>query len=117
MSEAIDLTRYPEIYLDLVDKGSEAITEKLGLPADQARLAAYCVTEVIRKDWAGQQPYFSKGLAYDITKRDREMFGKFTGSNHGELAKEYGMTTRQIYDRIALIRDEEFKRRQPALFE
>lgn len=113
----IDLSKYPEIYRDLIDKGATAIVETVGLSEEQARAAVYCITEIIRRDWAGTQPYFSKGLAYEVTRRDREMYEKFNGSNHAALAREYDISVRQVYERINIIREEEFRRRQPALFE
>lgn len=112
----IDLSRYPEVLRDLIDRGAERIVEEAGLPVDQARHIAYLITEIIRRDWAGTNLYLAKGLAHDITQRDREMYGKFTGTNHAALAKEYNITVRQVYDRLALIAAEEFKRRQPGLF-
>lgn len=111
-----DLTRYPEVLRDLIDRGAELISEKLALAPATAREAAYLVTEIIRKDWSGSNLYLAKGLAHDIANRDREMYAKFTGSNHGQLAKEYGLTVRQVYDRLALVGEEEQKRRQPGLF-
>jgi len=113
----IDLTRYPEELSDLIDKGAEQIVQKLALPPDTAKQAVYLVTEIIRRDWSGSNLYLAKGLAYDIQQRDREMYLKFNGTNHKALAKEYELTVRQVYDRIARISEEEFKRRQPSFFE
>jgi Mor family transcriptional regulator len=115
MNENLD--RYPELLLDLLDKGAEAMVEFLKLERPVARHAAFLVTEVIRREWSGDQLYLAKGLAYEINRRDREMYAKFTGANHAALAKEYGITTRQVYDRLAMVGDQEFKRRQPGLFE
>jgi len=111
-----DLSRYPEVLRDLIDKGSERISEQLGIPMDQAREIAWHITEIIRKDWSGDQIYLPKGLAHDLSLRDREMYRKFNGSNHALLAREYGITVRQVYDRLALVSAEEFRRQQPALF-
>ena len=113
----MDLSRYPDIFLDLIDKAAEPIAEKLRLSTEQAREAAFQVCEVIRKDWAGDGLYLPKGLAYDIPRRDLEMYEAFNGRNHSELAKKYGITTRQVYERIALVAAAEFKRRQPSLFD
>jgi Mor family transcriptional regulator len=112
----VDLSRYPEVLRDLIDRSTELIVEKIALPPATAREAAFIVTEVIRKDWSGSNLYLAKGLAHDIAQRDREMYAKFNGSNHGALAKEYGLTTRQVYDRLALVGEAEQKRRQPGLF-
>ena len=112
----MDLSRYPEMYKDLIEKAAGPIAKKLNVSADAAREAAYLVCEVIRKDWAGINQYVSKGCAHEIDKRDREMYEKFDGSNHKALAKEFGITERQVYPRLDIIREEEFSRRQPGLF-
>jgi Mor family transcriptional regulator len=111
-----DLSKYPPMYKDLIAKATGPIAEQLKVPEDAARLAAYLVCEVIRKDWAGIFQYVSKGCAYDLTRRDREMYEKFNGRNYKELAKEYGISERQVYTRLDMIREDEFARRQPSLF-
>lgn len=112
-----DLTNYPEIFRDLIDKAEEPICSALGVDAEKARMAAFQVTEIMRRDWAGTQPYMAIGEMYMITLRDREMYDKFNGKNYDELALEYGMSSRNVYDRIKIIRAEEFKRKQPGLFD
>jgi Mor family transcriptional regulator len=113
----IDLSRYPEVLSDLIDKAAEQIVLQLALAPDTAKQSVYIVTEIIRRDWSGSNLYLAKGLAYDIQNRDREMYGEFTGGNHKQLADKYELTVRQVYDRLARIAEEEFKRRQPGLFE
>ena len=113
----MDLSRYPVVLKDLIEKGAEAIVSRLGISQHDARLAAFLLVEIIRKDWAGTNLYLAKGLSHDILQRDREMYAKFTGANHAELAREYNLTVRHVYERLALVGEEEFKRRQPGLFE
>ncbi len=112
-----DLSRYPAMYKDLIAKATAPIAEKLKITDEAARLAAYLVCEVIRKDWAGIFQYVPKGCAHELTARDREMYQKFNGRNHKELAKEYGISERQVYTRLDIIREEEFTRCQPSLFD
>jgi Mor family transcriptional regulator len=112
----MDLTRYPQQLKDLIDKAAEPVAEKLQIPMDQARQAVYLVTEVIRKDWSGDNFYLPKGMAYEIEQRDRQMWAEFNGHNHAELGKKYGLTTRKVYDRLSLVGVEEFARQQPSLF-
>jgi Mor family transcriptional regulator len=109
--------KYPELLRDLIDKASPEIAEKMGLSMEMARQAVFVVAEVIRKDWSGDGLYLPKGLAYEISRRDREMYRKFTGNNHAALAREYDLSVRQVYARIALVGEEEFKRKQCNLFE
>jgi len=113
----MDLSRYPEILRELIDKAAEPVAAKLQVSAEQAREAVFQVCEIIRKDWAGENLYLPKGLAHDINKRDLEMYEAFNGTNHSQLGKRFNLTTRQVYERIALVSVAEFKRRQPRLFE
>ena len=112
----MDLSRYPEMYKDLIDKGAEPVAKKLNIPTETAKEAIFILCEIIRKDWAGINQYMSKGCAFEITKRDLEMYEKFDGANYKALAKEYGISERHVYTRLDIIREEEFKRRQPSLF-
>lgn len=109
--------KYPELLRDLIDKATPEISERMGLTTEQARQAVFIVAEVIRKDWSGDGIYLPKGLAYEISKRDREMYAKFTGTNHAQLARQYDLSVRQVYARIALVGEQEYKRRQGHLFD
>lgn len=113
----MDLSRYPEILVDLMDKASEPMAEKLQIPAEKARELVFLVCEIIRKDWSGDNFYMGKGFSYDIRKRDLSMYEEFTGSNHKALAKKYEITVRQVYERISIISAAEFNRRQGSLFD
>jgi Mor family transcriptional regulator len=113
----MDLTRYPEILKDLIDKAAVPVAAKLQIPLTDAQDVVFEVCEVIRRDWSGNNLYLPVGLAHDINKRDLEMYEAFNGTNHGELSKRFGITVRQVYERIALVSAAEFKRRQPGLFE
>ena len=113
----MDLTRYPEILRDLIDKAAVPVAEKLQLSLPEAREIVFEVCEVIRRDWSGNNLYLPVGLAHDINKRDLEMYEAFNGTNHPELSKRYGITVRQVYERLGLVGAAEFNRRQPRLFD
>ena len=111
--------KYPEIFRDLQDKFAEVLESEIA-PVEENhfnfREISFKLVDVIRRDWGGQQPYLSKGLAFELERRDYEMYEKFTGDNYEELAKLYALTTRQVRNRINLIREIEFARKQPSLF-
>ena len=113
----MDLSCYPEILTDLIDKAAEPLAEKLKIPVEEARPLVFIVCEIIRKDWSGDNFYLGKGFAYDIQRRDIAMYKEFTGSNHKALAKKYEITVRQVYERISIISAAEFNRRQQSLFD
>ena len=120
MNEACNMhqDKYPELLTDLRDKAEEALIE-LGMTVELAKKAAYVVSEIIRKDWSGQQHYIPKGLAYDITVRDWEIWEKFDGTTDSikKLVKEYDLTEQRLYKIIKAIRPLAMKRHQPDLFE
>lgn len=113
----MDLTRYPEILKDLIDKAAPPIAEKQQIPLSEARELVFEICEVIRRDWSGNNLYLPVGLAHDINKRDLEMYEAFNGTNHADLSKRFGITVRQVYERLAIISAAEFARRQPGLFD
>ncbi|NVN89600.1 MAG: transcriptional regulator [Desulfuromonadales bacterium] len=45
------------------------------------------------------------------------MYKRFTGNNHAQLAREFGLAERQIYSIIAAVGQEELERKQCRLFE
>lgn len=104
----------PPILSDLVEVLTEALIEER-IPADQARQASLVAVDHMRETWGGDRFYMPKGLSLVLSKRDREIYRKFNGANHFSLAKEFGLTVRQIQNIIAKIRDEDFARSQPGL--
>ena len=112
----MDLSRYPPMFKDLIEKGAEPVAKKLNVSQDIAKEVVFILCEIMRRDWAGINQYLSKGCAYEIEKRDIEMYEKFDGKNYKALAKEFNITERQVYTRLDIIREEEFKRKQPSLF-
>lgn len=113
MSETTQ-NKYPELLVDLVDKGTEVLIG-LGFEKSAATKAAFAFVELIRKEWAGQNLYVPKGQAYDLSIRDEELYRRFNGANLFRLCKEYGITIQRGYQIIAAIREKEFKRRQIVL--
>lgn len=113
-----ELTRgaYPELLSDIADKAAALLRDE-GLPAERAYAIAFRIAEYIRTDWGGAAPYLPKGLAYQLSRRDAEIFDKFNGHNHQELAREYGLTTVRIYQIVGIMRERAFRQRQQQLFD
>jgi len=104
-----------QIFADI----ARLITESLlaaGLAAEKARQLGLQAADHVRKNFGGEQVYVPKGLALVVSERDREIWRKFNGGNQHQLAKEYHLTERQIYNIVARVREEEFRRRQMGLF-
>ena len=106
----------PELLVDLVDKTASVLVEKAGLDPDIAQLCAEAVAHRMRQSWGGQQVYFPKGQAVDISERDLQLFQEFDGKNQRDLARKYGMSLQWVYQRIKAVQAAEVARRQANLF-
>lgn len=69
----------------------------------------------IAAEVGGTAIYFAKGLAMHISTRDRELYARFNGHNHRELAKLYDITETRVRQIIAAIERERFLQRQGKL--
>lgn len=81
--------------------------------------ADFIATEVSNRcaaDWGGQYIYVPKDFASILSKRDREIYDKFKGNNHSELAKEYNISVVWVYKIIRTVREYDRKHNQPDLF-
>lgn len=107
--------RGTQFFYDLARLVSEALTSS-GADPEQARQIGLKASEHVRQTYGGEPIYVPKGLALVVTERDREIWRKYDGTNHHRLAKEYKLTTRQIYNIVARVREEDFQRRQMGLF-
>ena len=85
------------------------------LAPESAAPLALDLAEGLRAEIGGSQPYLPKGAHYEITQRDREIYGRFNGHNHDALARAYNLTPRQIYTIIERVGRAEFARRQAVL--
>lgn len=122
MSQTVPQTvmTFPEGYPELLEQmgqiiGAELLT--LGLPLAIANAKALSITNAIRREVGGQQLYVSKGLEYDLSVRDEEIYSAFRGNNYDDLARRFNLTTVQIRNivRKGQLRDQ--ARRQNKLFD
>jgi Mor family transcriptional regulator len=107
---------YPELLIDLATTIGEAL-EKTGVPPERAADAAFAATEHVRKRWSGQHLYLPKGIHYELSNRDREIWAEFDGHNHSALARKHDLTSMRIYQIIKRLRALHIKRTQPDLFD
>lgn len=68
-----------------------------GLPDMRRAQLALQMTDALRAEIGGTQPYLSKGARFDLSLRDRQILDEFNGRNHDLLARKYDLTPRQIY--------------------
>lgn len=106
---------YPELLADLADQVAVKLVEQ-GIEAERAAEIGLAAAEHIRANWSGQSLYLPKGVQYDLSRRDMEIFERFNGTNHEVLAREYNLTVMRIYQIIKAVKAEMVRRRQGSLF-
>lgn len=105
----------PQLIADLADKVAAAVARR-GIDPEAAAQIGIEVADQMRADWGGQAIYFAKGVAIDISRRDLEMWEKFNGRNHAELAREFDLSVIHVYRRIKSIGEAARAQRQGSLF-
>jgi len=104
----------------LHDVGKNVIAELVENNVDEPKAIeiAEALMERLRDNWGGQQIYIKKtdwGRG-KIPQRDIEMYDKFNGHNHKQLAKEYDITLQRVYEIIKILHKIEVEKRQSSLF-
>jgi Mor family transcriptional regulator len=106
---------YPEKLVEFYDYVLDEL-KALNQRTDES--IAFCVAEVLRKNFSGVPLYFPKGYLYGISLRDQEIYEKFKGKNYDQLAAEYGLTSVQIRTIVKHVgKAEQAKRQQELPFE
>ena len=106
----------PELLVDLAEQCSQALREKAGLDHAQADQVAREVADRMAAHWGGQNIYFPMGLSYRLSQRDRQIYDEFTGANHSDLARKWGVSLQWVYKIVKTVGAEEIARRQGDLF-
>jgi Mor family transcriptional regulator len=106
----------PELLVDLAAQCAVTLHEIAGLDKDKAEQVGREIAERMATHWGGQNVYFPMGLSYKLSQRDRQIYDDFTGDNHSDLARKYGVSLQWIYKVVKTIRQEEIKRRQGDMF-
>jgi len=108
----MSFTSTPELLRDLNDKCREKLQSEIGLDPETAEKAADSMTRLIKNDLKGQQIYFPKCAEDELSDRDRELWKKFTGTNHAKLAQEYDVSVQWIYKVVKYMRALELSEKQ-----
>ncbi|MGV2287298.1 Mor transcription activator family protein [Trinickia sp. YCB016] len=106
----------PELLVDLAQHVAFTLAERLGLDAGKAEQAGREVADRMAAHWGGQNIYFPMGMSYKLSQRDRQIYDEFTGANHSDLARKYGVSLQWIYKIVKAVRQEENASRQRHLF-
>lgn len=89
--------RKAELIADMEEHMVACLVSVTNISKQDARMAARQVAAHLTKHWGGQILYFPKNHLGRLSGRDAEIWRKFNGRNHAELAREYNLTVQQIY--------------------
>ncbi len=105
-----------DVLVDLAEQAAVLLRNKAGLDQDQAEDIGREIALAMSNHWGGQLIYFAIGRFLGLSERDYEIFDKFTGENHAELAREYKLSVQHIYRVVKAVKAAEMAKRQGGLF-
>lgn len=78
---------------------------------------AFNLTEWLRDNMGSGQIYLGKGQRYALSRRNRAIFDAWRGNNIKQLARDYQLTQRQVYEIIKSELAAARTRAQPDMFD
>lgn len=115
MSDQMEHLRH-QLLADTAERVARLLLD-YNVPEDAAEQCGSAVADDLATHWAGQNLTFPKDYRYKLTRRDLEIWDKFTGNNQRELAKEYNLTVNAVYRLLKRIRRQAIARNQPDIFD
>jgi Mor family transcriptional regulator len=118
MARAEPVFQFPEGYPDVLEHMGQCIGRTLvkhGIKQPKAQTMAFESMESIRSEVGGAMLYVNKGISYELSARDMEIWNKFNGRNYFELSQEYKLSEMQIRNIVNAVRAREVAKRQGAL--
>lgn len=106
----------PELLVDLADQCARALVDTMGMEKDKADQAGREIAERMAGHWGGQNIYFPMGLTMRLSQRDQEIYDAFTGDNHSDLARQFGVSVQWVYRILKIKKAEDVAARQHSLF-
>lgn len=104
-----------EMLVDIAEQVEERLVA-IGTEHAEAQRLGWEVARRLNAFWGGGVLYICKGLAYEIARRDQEIYRRFNGENHDWLAKEYDLTVQHVYRIVKRVGAAERAKRQARLF-
>jgi Mor family transcriptional regulator len=114
------LMKFPENYPEQLEHIGQILYRELlrmDLTPEVANTRAFSMVEALRHGVGGGALYIPRGLNYELSLRDMEIWGKFKGDNIAELATKYELSQMQVRNILSVARARETAKRQANLFE
>lgn len=93
----------PQLLAELAEVISRALRD-VDMPEDRAAAVAATAIDHVIDLFGGQVIYLPKAARSKTHRRWQDMWDKFTGHNHAQLAREFGMGVHNVYKVIATMR-------------
>lgn len=102
---------YEDIRAHVIDEMKNYLIEE-----DVADQVAIAIINRLSTHWGGSTFSFPKDMLFQTSQRNLEIWNKFTGNNHRELAQEFGITENAIYQITKMMKERFIKANQQDLF-
>ena len=90
--------RSAELIQRLVEIGMRVIVDELGVPEQQARQAMREIAHRLANEYGGEFMYVPKDREFVLERRDLQILERLDrGSSVHDVARENGLTARQVY--------------------
>ncbi len=106
----------PELMRDIATTATFILMQDYNQDEETAKKIGADVAMAFSKQCGGTQVYIPVGHAVKVSKRDMQIYEKFTGDNHNELAKEFGISVQWVYKVIKKVTKQMQDKQQPSLF-
>lgn len=113
-----EMMPFPDGYPELLEQIGQVIFRRLrryDVAHESAIDMTFSLVEDIRTEIGGVQQYIPRGLSFELSQRDQEIWQKFTGDNYDTLAHEYRLTEMQVRNIIKRARQRDTATRQGSL--
>lgn len=104
-----------EMLVDVAEQVEERLVA-IGYDHEEAQRMGWDVARHLNEFWGGGVLYICKGMHYEISRRDQEIYRRFNGDNHDWLATTYDLTVQHVYRIVKRVGAAERAKRQPNLF-
>jgi Mor family transcriptional regulator len=105
-----------ELLADLARIATDMVKQFGELPDDKARLVGIEVAMQVAEEWGGHNIYIPQGAKLHIASRDLEVWELFTGNNHKDLARHFGMSEQWVYKIVKRVKKRITDEKQGKLF-
>ena len=104
-----------EMLVDIAEQVEERLVA-IGTDHPEASRFGWEVARHLNEFWGGGVLYICKGVHYEISLRDQEIYRRFNGENHDWLATTYDLTVQHVYRIVKRVGAAERAKRQAQLF-